>query len=721
MTAHTGIGEKIDRARARGQLLESTTKNIRALLTGAPSDLYGRAIEELVTAGEWAELNDRFYKTLAFGTGGLRGRTIGNIVTKAERGKAGPDEPPQFPCVGTNAMNFYNVSRATQGLVAYLHEWQSRSDNDPSPGDSVVRLSQTHSSALTGAARPSLPTGERGRARVRVKPKLVIAYDTRFFSKEFSELAAKVATESGCDAFVFDGPRSTPELSFAVRHLRASAGIVITASHNPPHDNGYKVYFNDGAQVVEPHASSIIERVNTIASETFAPVAQDRQGKLTRLGQEIDESYMRRVETLIVDPSVINEKSLLVVFTPLHGTGGVVLKPMFKKLGFNFEVVAEQDVFDGRFPTVKSPNPENAEALRLGIDLAKKKNADLVIATDPDCDRVGVAVRSVAGSEPDGQMKLLTGNQIASLIAYYRLKTLFDRGVLNRENASHAVIIKTFVTTDLLKAIAEHYGVRCVETLTGFKYIGQKLAKYERAISEMLRNRAHLYPLPEGEADARAPGEGRPTLKEYVDLSEEESRRLRLEHSSYYVFGGEESYGYSGADFVRDKDGNGSAIMFCEVAAYAKSQDLTVDRLLDEIFMQFGYFEEKNGSLVFEGAEGAGKIARLVDSYATKPPKEMLGTKVARIRNFATETIRDVEGDEIPKEKMSIFELEDRTRIAVRASGTEPKIKYYLFGQERPVDGKFTTVQLETIKARVGKRLQQLWNWLQEDAQVRLV
>ena len=671
MTAHTGIEAKIDKARARGQLLDSAAKNIAGLLEGAPSDLYSRVIEELITAEAWAELNDRFYKTLAFGTGGLRGRTIGKIVTQTEQGAGGPNGRPEFPCVGTNAMNFYNVSRATQGLIAYLKEWKARR------GIGFQPMSHRQDADAT-------------------KPSIVIAHDTRFFSKEFSDLAAKVATESGCDAFVFDGPRSTPELSFAVRHLRASAGIVITASHNPPHDNGYKVYFNDGAQVVEPHASGIIANVNAVETETVAPLPQDRQGKLTTLGKEIDESYMRRTETLIVDPNVINQKSLLVVFTPLHGTGGVILKPMFKKLGFNFEVVAEQDVFDGRFPTVKSPNPENAEALRLGIDLAKKKNADLVIATDPDCDRVGVAVRSVAGSEPDGQMNLLTGNQIASLIAYYRLKTLFDRGVLNKENAARAVIIKTFVTTDLLKAIAEHYGVRCVETLTGFKYIGQKLAKYEAALPEKVRAR-------------------------YADLSEEESRRLRLKYSSYYVFGGEESYGYSGGDFVRDKDGNGSAIMFCEVAAYAKSQDLTVDRLLDEIFMQFGYFEEKNGSLIFEGAEGAGKIARLVDSYATSPPKEMLGTKVARIRNFATETIRDVEGDEIPKEKMSIFELDDRTRIAVRASGTEPKIKYYLFGQERPADGKFTTAQLETIKAKVGKRLHELWDWLQEDAHARLV
>jgi phosphoglucomutase len=414
------------------------------------------------------------------------------------------------------------------------------------------------------------------------------------------------------------------------------------------------------------------------------------------LGKEIDEAYMKRLETLIINPEVISaSKTMLIVYTPLHGTGGVILKPLFKRVGFNFEVVPEQDLLDGRFPTVKSPNPENAEALQMGIDLAKKKNADLVIATDPDCDRVGVAVRSANGSEPDRQMKLLSGNQIAALIAYYRTKTLFDRGVLDKSTASRAVIIKTFVTTDLLKAIAEHFGVRCVETLTGFKYIGEKLGKYEKALPETSRN-------------------------QYVDLPEEETRQLRLKHSSFYIFGGEESYGYSAGDFVRDKDGNGSAIMFCEVAAYAKSQGLTVDRLLDEIFATFGYFEEKNGSLVFEGAEGADKIARLVESYAKGPPDEMLGMKVTKIRNFATETFQDVEGDTIPKEKMSIFELEDHTRIAVRASGTEPKIKYYLFAQVRPKNGKFSGAELEKIKKEVGARLERLWKWLQDDAQARL-
>jgi phosphoglucomutase len=654
MEENAALDSRIQDAIVAGELLEPAAKNIRALLDGASSDVYARVVGELAEAGQWPELNDRFYKTLAFGTGGLRGRTIGKVITRSEQGNVRANECPQFPCVGTNAMNFFNINRATQGLVAYLHDWMRQQ--------------------RTGA-----------------KPKLVIAHDTRFFSREFTELAAHVAAENGCDAFVFDGPRSTPELSFAVRRLRATAGIVITASHNPPHDNGYKVYFADGAQVIEPHASGIIGKVNAIASETFTPLPANAQGKVTALGSEIDQAYMQRLETLILDRGVVREaKSLRIVFTPIHGTGGVIIEPMLKRLGFRFEVVAEQDHFDGAFPTVQSPNPENAEALRLGVALAQKSGADLVIATDPDCDRMGVAVRNAAGA-----MELLTGNQIGSLMAYYRAKTLFQQGILNKENASRGVIIKTFVTTDLQKAIAEHFGLRCVETLTGFKYIGAKLGKYERALP------------PE-------------TQKQYVDLSEEETRRLRLAHSSFYVFGGEESYGYSGADFVRDKDGNGSVIMFCEVAALAKSRGETLDQLLDEIFSLFGYFEEKNGSLVFEGAEGANKIARLVESYATWPPTEMLGSKVTSIRDFEKETMRDVEGDEIPKEKMSIFELKDRTRIAVRASGTEPKIKYYLFAQRRPEKGKFGAAELEGIKAEVREHLGRLWTWLEKDAQARL-
>jgi phosphoglucomutase len=648
----------LEAAVGSGKLLEAAAKNMATLLAASSSDLYSRVVGELIAAEAWSELNDRFYKTLAFGTGGLRGRTIGKVVTPTERGNtvASGTKPasPQFPCVGTNAMNFFNISRATQGLVAYLHDWGRAQNN-----------------------------AER--------PRLVIAHDTRFFSRQFTELAARVAAENGCDAFVFDGPRSTPQLSFAVRYLNASAGIVITASHNPPHDNGYKVYFDDGAQVVEPHASAIIARVNAVRSETYAIAAKDKQGAVTVLGPELDQAYMARLATLVIDPNLIREaKSLRIVFTPIHGTGGVIIKPMLQRLGFHFHVVPEQDQFDGAFPTVVSPNPENADALRMAIEAADKSAADLVIATDPDCDRMGVAVRTA-----EGKMELLTGNQIGSLLAYYRTRAFFDRGILNDKNSSRAVLIKTFVTTDLQKAIAEHFHVRCVETLTGFKYIGAKLGKYEAAL----------------------PAEAR---RNYRRLSEEETRQLRLEHSSFYIFGGEESYGYSGADFVRDKDGNGSAIMFCEVAAYAKSRGQTVDQLLDEIFAVLGYFEEKNGNLVFEGAEGADKIARLVSSYAASPPEEMAGSKVVGMKNFETETIRDVEGDEIPKEKMSLFELADQTRIAVRASGTEPKIKYYLFAQRRPGGEKFAAPELKEIKEEVRLRLEGLWGWIQNDAHSRL-
>ncbi len=647
------LASALDAALQAGDLLASAAENIQKLLKASRSPVDEASVVELAQAQQWGELNDRFYKTLAFGTGGLRGRTIGKIVTSAERGAAGQNERPEFPCIGTNAMNYFNVSRATQGLVAYLHEW-------------------------------------RAQEKIPGKPKIVIAHDTRHFSKEFTELVAKTAAENGCDACVFEGPRSTPELSFAVRHLRASAGIVITASHNPPHDNGYKVYFDEGAQVVEPHASGIIAKVKEIQSDTSAAKPKKRRGEVITVGREIDDAYMSRLENLLLNRDLVRAaKSLRIIFTPLHGTGAVIIKPMLERLGFNFSVVEEQDSLDGNFPTVDSPNPENAAALRLGVELAEKEGADLVIATDPDCDRVGVAVRTAGGP-----MELLSGNQIGSLLAYYRTKTLFELGVLNKENASRAVIIKTFVTTDLQKAIAEKFGLRCVETLTGFKYIGAKLGKYEHALPPAVR-------------------------KKYRDLPEEETRRLRLEQSSYYVFGGEESYGYNGGDFVRDKDGNGAAIMFCEVAAYAKSRGLTVDALLDEIFSEFGYFQEYTGSLTFEGAEGAETIKCLLASYVSKPPNEMLGAKLIQVKNFETDTYRDIEGDEIPKEKMLIFEFGDHTRVAVRASGTEPKIKYYLFAQRRPGETKFTAAELAAIKGDVSEHLKRVWDWLREDSAVR--
>ena len=668
-------GDKIDSAVADKRLLASAANNIRALVAGAQSDLYSRAVNELVAGEHWDELNDRFYKTLEFGTGGLRGRTIGKIVTEAERGSAGPNDRPEFPCVGTNAMNFANVNRATQGLIAYAKEWHARTV------DGSTESRPTNSSPANSSSTKSRPT----------RPKIVIAHDTRFFSKEFTALAAKVASENGCDAFVFDGPRSTPELSFTVRHLNATAGIVITASHNPPHDNGYKVYFADGAQVIDPHATGIIEKVNAIASESYEPLPKNQQGTITVLGADIDEAYMKRLETIVVDRTVLADaKSLRIVFSPLHGTGAVTLKPMFKRLGFSVDIVPEQEKPDPRFSTVKSPNPENAEALTLGIKLAEKNNADIVIATDPDCDRIGVAIKSA-----NGEMKLISGNQIGSLLSYYRLKKFFELGILNEQNRSHAVTIKTFVTTDMQKVISEIFGVRCVDTLTGFKYFGAKLEKYENELPEEIRKR-------------------------YRQMSEEETRSARLKYSSFFVFGSEESYGYSGADFVRDKDGNAGAIMFCEMAAYAKSRGRTVDQLLDEAFARLGYFGEKNASIYFEGAEGANKIAQLLKSYATRPPVEIAGAAVTGITDFEKQTIHDIEGDLIPKQKMSIFELKDKTRIAVRGSGTEPKIKYYIFAQGRPEGGKFAAEQLRNIKSDTSHWLEQVWKWLEHDAHDRV-
>ncbi len=643
----------IQQAAKDGAILPSSAENILALLSGSTSPVYEASIAELVASANWKELDNRFFRTLAFGTGGLRGKTIGAVVTKSERGSPQPLDRPEFPCVGTNAMNTYSLSRATQGLVGYVLEHFQKS-------------------------------GRPGR------PAICICHDTRFFSRDFAELAAKVITDFGCDAYLFEGPRSTPELSFAVRHVKAQAGINLTASHNPPQYNGYKVYFEDGCQVVEPHASAIINKVNAVKSESYSP--SSNPGRIIPMGADLDEAYMDRLATLPLDQDVIRrENSLKIVFTPLHGVGGVIIKPMLKRLGFQCDGVAEQEIPDGRFPTVKSPNPENAEALSMAIAQADSTAADLVIATDPDDDRMGVAARDASGS-----MQLLTGNQIGSILAWYLASRHFEFGILNESNKKNAAIIKTFVTTDLQKAIAAKFGIRCVETLTGFKYIGAKLGKYEDAIPESLR-------------------------KNYAELSESATRALRLEFSTLYVFGGEESYGYSASDFVRDKDGNSAAVLVAEVAAYAKSQGLTLPGLLDRIFSEFGVYLERGESLTMDGAAGAAQIEKLVESYASNPPAEINGSKVVSILNFAKDVIHDIEGDRIPAEAMLMITLADECRIAVRPSGTEPKIKYYMFVAKKPSAGKlFSPAELASAKAAAASSIANLWKWLESDAKVRL-
>jgi phosphoglucomutase len=374
-----------------------------------------------------------------------------------------------------------------------------------------------------------------------------------------------------------------------------------------------------------------------------------------------------------------------VVFTNLHGTGGKICVPMLRELGFDVSTVAEQDVQDGRFPTVDSPNPENAPALQMAIELAEQQGAEIVIGTDPDSDRMGIAAR-----DSSGKMVLLTGNQIGSLMAWYRVKTAFELGWINDATRSRAVLVKTFVTTELQRAIADHFGVRLVDTLTGFKYIAEKLRKYENTI-------------PAAKV-AEFSAEG------YRSLTEEQSRSLRLDFSRFFIFGGEESYGYLGCDFVRDKDANGAAVMFAEVAAYAKSLGLTIPELLDQVYQQFGYFLEIGKSLVMEGADGAAKIAALAASYAAQPPEIVDGSAVIRIRDFAAQELFDEEGDALPKEKMLFVDLADGRRFAVRPSGTEPKIKFYLFGKGEK------TLPLDEAKSAVKAGLDSLWQWIAADA-----
>jgi len=628
---------------AEGKLLASAKTNIEALVQGSSSDLAARVIGELAGDGHWGELNDRFYKTLAFGTGGLRGRTIGRVIAKAEQGAGGPNGRPEHPCVGTATMNFYNVGRAVRGLVAY--------------------------------AKRSVSTAR--------KPSLVFAHDTRHFSRDFAEFCAKVASEHGCDAYLFEGPRSTPQLSFTVRELRADAGVVLTASHNPPHDNGFKAYFNDGAQIVEPHASAIIDEVNAVISERYDVVPESDRGKIIVLGADMDIRYVERLKSLLLKPSLLQGVSTKVVFTNLHGTGGHINVPMLRSLGFEVLTVPEQDVQDGRFPTVESPNPENAPALKMGVDLAIESGAEIVIGTDPDADRMGVVVRNA-----NGEMQLLTGNQIGSLMAWYRLKTCFELGWLTQSNRSRAVLIKTFVTTELQRAIADGFGVGIVDTLTGFKYISSKLRKYEDAIP----------------ADKKG---------DYRSLSEEQTRLLRLEYSRFFVFGGEESYGYLGSDSVRDKDANGATLMFAEVTAYAKSLGRTIPDLLDDIYREYGYHLEAGKSVVMEGADGAAKIQALANSYANNPPSIVDGSLVLRTRDFSRQDLYDQEGDLIPKEKMLFIDLEDGRSFAVRPSGTEPKIKFYLFGKADP------SPDLESSRTKVSAALDSLWSWIEADAAKR--
>ena len=637
----TEFKQAIESAVQEGKLSTDSAENVERLMRESKQvPRMVASIQELVDKCEWEELNDRFFRTLAFGTGGLRGRTIGKVVTKAEMGKPTALGRPEFPAVGTNCMNEGNVVRATQGLVNYLQK--------------------------------SFP----GQA-----PRVVFAHDTRFFSREFAELAARTVAAAGGTAYLFSEDRSTPELSFAVRHLGAQAGVEITASHNPSHDNGYKAYFSDGAQIVEPHASGIIREVEAVREPNLNPQWEEG-GKVVSIGAEVDEEYQLGLRELILEEEMLKKegKALKVVFSPLHGTGGRIVPEMLARAGVKVLLVKEQEEGDGRFPTVKSPNPENGEALAMGIELAKKERGDLVLATDPDGDRMGVALRN-----RDGEYELITGNQIGSLLAAYRIDRMRAKGWIQPGQEKSCCLIKTFVTTDLQKEIAAVAGIRCVETLTGFKYIGEKLGLYEK----------------------QAGGRGQ--------MGAEEWRKKRMEKSTFFVFGGEESYGYSGGDYVRDKDANGAVLMFVEAAAWAKSQGRNLLEEMDEIYRRHGLYLEKLGTLEMPGAEGAKQIAQAVESYQSRPPKVWGGRKVVGVIDFEKGCHRDVEGQEIPRERMLIFDLGEGFRVAVRASGTEPKMKCYFFGKRKVG----ATEDLGRAKQELAGELNELWSWTQADAEKR--
>jgi len=537
-------------------------------------------------------------------------------------------------------MNYGNVSRATQGLVNYLKK------------------------NFSGQA-----------------PSVVFAHDTRHFSREFAELSARTVAAAGGTAYLFAEDRSTPELSFAVRHLEAQAGVEITASHNPPHDNGYKVYFSDGAQIVEPHASGIITEVEGVKEPEQDPQPKNG-GKVVIVGSEVDEAYLHALKELVIEGEMLKKDGgkLKVVYSPLHGTGIRIVPAMLNAVGVQASIVPLQEKGDGRFPTVKSPNPENGEALALGIDLAKSEKADLVLATDPDADRMGVALRNSSGN-----YELITGNQIGSLLAAYRIDRMRAKGWVQPGQEKGCCLIKTFVTTDLQKEIAGSAGMKCVETLTGFKYIGEKLGIYEK----------------------QAGGRGK--------MGSEDWRKRRIEKSTFFVFGGEESYGYSGGDFVRDKDANGAVLMFVEAAAWAKAQGRDLLQEMDGIYRRHGLYLEKLGTLEMPGAKGARQIARAVESYQKNPPKEWGGRTVASVKDYEKGVHRDVDGKEIPKERMLIFDLGEGFRVAVRASGTEPKMKCYFFGKKKVAAQE----DLGAGKRELAGILDELWKWTRVDARKR--
>ena len=647
--------KRIESAGAESFLLDSSVTNLKIWASSKflPKWVLD-SITELVEKEEWEELNDRFYQDVTFGTGGIRGRTIGKISTSVERGTLSTRGSPEHAAVGTNVLNDFNLVKVIIGLYRY--------------------------------AKLHLETCERIE-----QPRIVIAHDVRYFSRHFCELAASTWTKLGGQALIFNGPRSTPQLSFAVRQFKATCGAVITASHNPPHDNGFKAYFEDGAQVISPHAEGIVNLVNEVLLEDLSEYLDTDLSGVILLGEDADRPYIHALSELVLDSDLIKEHAPKVVFSPIHGCGAISSVPLLKSLGVEVIEVPEQMNPDGRFPTVKSPNPENAEALKMAIAKANEVGADVVIATDPDADRMGVAVR-----DGSGDMVLLSGNQTGTILSEYRITTLKEAGILPEEGSENAVLIKTFVTTPMQEAVATSHGLRTINTLTGFKWMGAKLASYEQNMKNELFEKEGL-------------------AIDYDACDIWTKAELMLEYSNYFVFGSEESYGYLASDKVRDKDANAGVVMFCELAAYLKSQEMSIPDYLGTLYLQHGYYQEKTINIYYEGAAGSRRIKNIIDSYHNRTPKSFGTIEVKSFTDFGRDEIFDADGERIPSQAFYFLELSNGYSFAVRASGTEPKIKFYVFGRSELDELE----KLDEVKAAACNVMHSLLTDIEADARKR--
>ena len=524
------------------------------------------------------EIEDRFYKELEFGTAGLRG-VIG---------------------IGTNRMNKYTVTKATQGLANYIIKKQGQNKG------------------------------------------VAIAYDCRIMSKEFSEYTANCLNANGIKTYVFEDLRPTPELSFAVRELGCIAGIVITASHNPPEYNGYKVYWEDGAQIVEPTDKEIIDEVNKVSDfatiKTMDKEEAIEKGLYNIIGEEIDNRYIEELKKLVVNEDAIKktQKDIKIVYTPLHGTGGMLAKRILKEIGFeNVFVVKEQEKPDGHFPTVSYPNPEDPKAFELALELAKKVEADVILANDPDADRIGIYVKDAKNNE----YIQFNGNMTGNLIAEYILSQKKANGTLPTNGA----IIKTIVSSNMTDAIAKEYGVRLFSTLTGFKNIAKIIRECEQ------------------------------------------------KQSYKCLFSYEESYGCIIGTHARDKDGIVAVMTICEAVAYYKMHGLTLWEQMNNMYEKYGYYKERQMAITLKGIEGAEEIRKMMENMRNNPPKEIAGLKVKSFGDYSKQEIVDENGNKtstgLPKSNVLYFDLEKNSWVCVRPSGTEPKIKFYMGVCEKSMIG----------------------------------